>query len=331
MLLNFFETNPIPFENKINWRFKNIKYFSIISSLLLNKESIDKKFVLYSNFLNSKYKKYELIKLILLKRNNSILSIQRNIKKYLIRKQMKTYYIIQEIILKRENSALMIEKHFRSFLIRKHFKLILENDAIFLYDFPETLINQICILSTLKEYFYNKIKEKKIELSIQLYKPKLRLKFEYSKYLKCYYVPLKKNKVLKKKFNVNFIVNEEKIIDPRYTIINDSKGNFFNVINSFMIFKRLKQKTLFIKSNYKEPKLWEELFVLKKNKNINYDELSINSKTDISNEMQKNQNDSIYCVNKFCIISILKNKKNKCEKVKTCKKVSFKENVELID
>ena len=331
MLLNFFETNPIPFENKINWRFKNIKYFSIISSLLLNKESIDKKFVLYSNFLNSEYKKYELIKLILLKRNNSILSIQRNIKKYLIRKQMKTYYIIQEIILKRENSALMIEKHFRSFLIRKHFKLILENDAIFLYDFPETLINQICILSTLKEYFYNKIKEKKIELSIQLYKPKLRLKFEYSKYLKCYYVPLKKNKVLKKKFNVNFIVNEEKIIDPRYTIINDSKGNFFNVINSFMIFKRLKQKTLFIKSNYKEPKLWEELFVLKKNKNINYDELSINSKTDISNEMQKNQNDSIYCVNKFCIISILKNKKNKCEKVKTCKKVSFKENVELID
>ena len=331
MLLNFFETNPIPFENKINWRFKNIKYFSIISSLLLNKESIDKKFVLYSNFLNSEYKKYELIKLILLQRNNSILSIQRNIKKYLIRKQMKTYYIIQEIILKRENSALMIEKHFRSFLIRKHFKLILENDAIFLYDFPETLINQICILSTLKEYFYNKIKEKKIELSIQLYKPKLRLKFEYSKYLKCYYVPLKKNKVLKKKFNVNFIVNEEKIIDPRYTIINDSKGNFFNVINSFMIFKRLKQKTLFIKSNYKEPKLWEELFVLKKNKNINYDELSINSKTDISNEMQKNQNDSIYCVNKFCIISILKNKKNKCEKVKTCKKVSFKENVELID
>jgi hypothetical protein len=327
MLLNFFETNPIPFENKINWRFKNIKYFSIIS----NKESIDKKFVLYSNFLKSEYKKYELIKLILLKRNNSILSIQRNIKKYLIRKQMKTYYIIQEIIVKRENSALMIEKHFRSFLIRKHFKLILENDAIFLYDFPETLINQICILSTLKEYFYNKIKEKKIELSIQLYKPKLRLKFEYSKYLKCYYVPLKKNKVLKKKFNVNFIVNEEKIIDPRYTIINDSKGNFFNVINSFMIFKRLKQKTLFIKSNYKEPKLWEELFVLKKNKNINYDELSINSKTDISNEMQKNQNDSIYCVNKFCIISILKNKKNKCEKVKTCKKVSFKENVELID
>ena len=76
MLLNFFETNPIPFENKINWRFKNIKYFSIISSLLLNKESIDKKFVLYSNFLNSEYKKYELIKLILLQRNNSILSIQ---------------------------------------------------------------------------------------------------------------------------------------------------------------------------------------------------------------------------------------------------------------
>ena len=134
MLLNFFETNPIPFENKINWRFKNIKYFSIIS----NKESIDKKFVLYSNFLKSEYKKYELIKLILLKRNNSILSIQRNIKKYLIRKQMKTYYIIQEIILKRENSALMIEKHFRSFLIRKHFKYPIIPDSL---NFAKNLVN----------------------------------------------------------------------------------------------------------------------------------------------------------------------------------------------
>ena len=331
MLLNFLETNLFPFENKINWRFKNTKYLSTISSFLTNKKSIDNKFLLYSIIVESEYKKYELMKLILFKRMNSILCIQRNIKKYLIRKKIRMYYIIKEIILKREKSILMIEKHIKSFLIRKHFKSLLKNDALFLYDFPQELINQICILSTLKEDFYNKLKEKKIELSIQLYKPNLRLKFEYSKYLKCYYVPIKKNKVFKKKFNVNFIINGEKIIDPRYLIINDSKGNFFNVINSFMLFKKLKQRTLFIKSNYKESKMWEELFVLKNYNNINYDELSINSKTDISKELEKNQNHTNCCVNKIHIIPILKNKKTKHEKLKICKKVSFKENIELID
>ena len=326
MLLNFLETNLFPFENKINWRIKSPKYLSTNSSFPLNKKSIDNKFLLYS--IN---KKYELIKLILFKRSNAILCIQRNLKKYLIKKQIKVYCIIKEIIIKREKSILMIEKHIKSFLIRKHFKSLLKNDALFLYDFSQELINQICILSTFKDNFYNKLKEKKNELSIQFYKPNLRLKFECSKYLKCCYVPIKKNKVFKKKFNVNFIINGEKIIDPRYLIINDSKGNFFNVINSFMIFKRLKQRTLFIKSNYKEPKLWEELFILKNYNDINYDEVSINSKTDISKEIEKNQNDNNCCVKKIRIVSILKKKKNKREKINICKKVSFKENVEILD
>ena len=136
MLLNFLETNLFPFENKINWRFKNTKYLSTISSFLTNKKSIDNKFLLYSIIVESEYKKYELMKLILFKRKNSILCIQRNIKKYLIRKIIIMYYIIKEIILKREKSILMIEKHIKSFLIRQHFKSLLKNDALFLYDFP---------------------------------------------------------------------------------------------------------------------------------------------------------------------------------------------------
>lgn len=328
MLLDILENYQIPFDGDKILRIKN-SIMIYKKSFFLSKYSFND--TVYQNDSKYDFKKYELFEKIIQTRKNSAILIQKNFRKFILKNQLKMYFLISNIILKREKSVVLIQKNFRNYSIQKHFKTLLSNDAIFLYDFPIDLLNSICILSNSKEQFYEKIKNNKIELSIQLYKPNILLKFHYSKYLKCYYVPLKKNKVLKKKFNVNFIVNEEKIIDPRYTIINDSKGNFFNVINSFMIFKRLKQKTLFIKSNYKEPKLWEELFVLKKNKNINYDELSINSKTDISNEMQKNQNDSIYCVNKFCIISILKNKKNKCEKVKTCKKVSFKENVELID
>ena len=148
MLLNFLETNLFPFENKINWRIKSPKYLSTNSSFPLNKKSIDNKFLLYS--IN---KKYELIKLILFKRSNAILCIQRNLKKYLIKKQIKVYCIIKEIIIKREKSILMIEKHIKSFLIRKHFKSLLKNDALFLYDFSQELINQICIFSTFKEQF----------------------------------------------------------------------------------------------------------------------------------------------------------------------------------
>ena len=182
------------------------------------------------------------------------------------------------------------------------------------------MLNSICILSTSKEKFYEKINNNNIELSIQLYKPNIILKFNYSKYLKCYYVPLKKIKLFKKKLIVNFIVNGERIIDPRFSIINDSKGNFFNVINSLMIFKKLKQRSPIIKSNFKEPKIWEELFVLKQHRKLSFDTSSLSSKTDISKEMEKNQSEYISFYNrakninknkKTVLHSILKHRKKK--------------------
>ena len=332
MLLNFLETNQIIFENKINSRFKHSKSLSIISSILERKNILNNT---PSSLTEEESKKIELIKLILKTRKNLVLCLQRNLRKYLMKKKLKTYFIIKEIILKREKSALIIQKKFRNFLIKNHFNSLLQKDAIFLYNFPEDLFNKICILTTSKENFYKKLNKKNFELSIQIYKPNIRLNFEYSKYLKCYYVSLKKFKIIKKKLSINFIINNEKIIDPRYSIINDSKGNFYNVINSFMIFKKLKQRSPLIKSNFKEPKFWEELFILKNNKN--YDNFSISSKTDISKEVEKNFGEYTSCIHRIKrkkIKSILKNNKNNKNiyvKKEMCKKVSFREEVELLD
>ena len=102
-----------------------------------------------------------------------------------------------------------------------------------------------------------------------------------------------------------------------------------------MIFKKLKQRSPLIKSNFKEPKFWEELFILKNNKN--YDNFSISSKTDISKEIEKNFGEYTSCINRIKrkkIKSILKNNKNNKNiyvKKEMCKKVSFREEVELLD
>ena len=337
MLIDILETHQFSFENKKNIRIKN-PIFLPSKSFLLRKNSTNELDFIESNEEN---KKFEIIKTIIQKRKTSSILIQRNFRKYIIEKHLKSYFLIRNLLFNREKAALLIQKNLKNYFIQKHFKSLLKNDALFLYDFPKDLLNSICILSTSKEKFYEKINNKNMELAIQLYKPNLFLKFSYSKYLKCYYIPLKKNKLFKKRLTVNFIVNNEKIIDPRYSIINDSKGNFFNIINSFMIFKRLKQRSPIIKSNFKEPKVWEELFVLKQHRKLSFDTSSLSSKTDISKEMEKNQSEYISFYNranninknkKTVLHSILKHrkKKNKNEKNKI-KKVSFRNDVEFLD
>ena len=295
MLIDILENYQITFEGEKNLRTKP-SHFMSKKSFLLSKYSFND--TIFQNDSKDDIKKNELIQKIIQSRQNSAILIQRNFRKLLLKNQLKMYILISNIILRREKSVLLIQNSFRNYSIQKHFKSLLKNDAIFLYDFPIDLLNSICILSNSKEEFYKKINNNNIELSIQLYKPNILLKFHYSKYLKCYYVPLKRIKIFKKRLIVNIIINGEKIIDPRFSIINDSKRNFFNVINSFMIFKKLKQRSPIIKSNFKEPKIWEELFQLKHHRKLSYDTLSLSSKTDISKEMEKNQGDYTYIYNR---------------------------------
>ena len=340
MLIDILESHQFTFGNKKNLRkkypiFLNSKYF------MIKQNSINDHINLFES--NEENKKLEIIKMIIFKRQISSIIIQRNFRKFLVNKHLKKYLMLYKLLCKREESVLILQKKLRNYFIQKHFKSLLQNDAIFLYDFPKDLFNNICILSTSKEKFYEKINNNNIELSIQLYKPNLILKFNYSKYLKCYYVPLKKIKLFKKKLIVNFIVNGERIIDPRFSIINDSKGNFFNIINSLMIFKKLKQRSPIIKSNFKEPKIWEELFVLKQHRKLSFDTTSyLSSKTDISKEMERNQGDftSIYnrtnnnnnnIKKKKVLQSILKTKRNNNNVKNRIKKVSFRKEVEFLE
>ena len=339
MLIDILESHQFTFGNKKNLRkkypiFLNSKYF------MIKQNSINDHINLFES--NEENKKLEIIKMIIFKRQISSIIIQRNFRKFLVNKHLKKYLMLYKLLCKREESVLILQKKLRNYFIQKHFKSLLQNDAIFLYDFPKDLFNNICILSTSKEKFYEKINNNNIELSIQLYKPNLILKFNYSKYLKCYYVPLKKIKLFKKKLIVNFIVNGERIIDPRFSIINDSKGNFFNIINSLMIFKKLKQRSPIIKSNFKEPKIWEELFVLKQHRKLSFDTTSsLSSKTDISKEMERNQGDYTSIYNrannnnnkkkKKVLQSILRTKRKNNNVKNRIKKVSFKKEIEFLD
>ena len=337
MLIDILESYPLTFENKKNIRIKNPIFLSSKSFLLIKNIMNDLVFI----ESNEENKKFEIIKRIIQKRKISSIIIQRNFRKFLVKKHLKTFLLIRNLLFKREKAALLIQNSLKNYNIKKHFKSLLKNDAIFLYDFPKDLLNSICILSISKDEFNKKINDKNLELSIQIYKPNLFLKFSYDKYLKCFYVPFKKIKLFKKRLTVNFIVNGEKIIDPRYSIINDSKGNFFNIINSFMIFKRLKQRSPIIKSNFKEPKIWEELFILKNHRKLSFDTSSLSSKTDISKEMEKNQNEYRPIYNrgnnnnkkKIVLQSILKSKKNNNNKINKSKikKVSFRNEVEFLD
>ena len=63
------------------------------------------------------------------------------------------------------------------------------------------------------------------------------INFKYCKYLKCFFLPLSNLRVIKRLYRVNFIINNNAIIDPRYEIDTDNKGNFYNLIHKNMIYR----------------------------------------------------------------------------------------------
>ncbi len=280
-----------------------------------------------------------LIKKILSERKKYIIKIQSQIRRFLKYKKYKKFLIIKNLLEKRNKFIKLIQSHFKTFLIHKHFKKLLENEALFFYKFPIDLIDKLYIIPNQNNDLKKKAKEHKLNLSMQIKSPKLILDFQYSKYLDSYYLPIKKIKLFKKHIYITFKVNGENILDPRYSIINDSNGNFYNIITPKMIYRKIKERP--IQQKYEEKKQWEELFILKKDKrNLSYDASSISSKTDISKELNKNLGD-IYNNNNnntnindikninMPIRPILKNKslKNCCSNKK--KKVTFQNKIDF--
>ena len=138
-------------------------------------------------------------------------------------------------------------------------------------------------------------------------------------------------KLFRKKMKVNFIINGNKVIDSRYEVGNDSKGNFYNIIYSTMIFKKLKQRSpkVDFKNKTFKMKKWEDFFVLNNSshhqcKKLSFDNSSISDHTDISKEMNGNINFSQIA---SIIKPILKSKNSFMKESR--KKVSFSQTVQF--
>ena len=336
MLLGIFDNDNFTYSNLL---FKRRRINTICLSI---KKTIHKTIKSQSTPNLNSEKELRIRKLLLLtklikQRKNSAIKIQSHIRKFLIYKKIKKFFAIKELIEKRKKNIILIQNHFKTFLIHKHFKNLLENEALFFYKFPIDLIDKLCLISNsekLKEMYT----QNKLNLSMQLKSPKINFNFEYSKYLDCYYIPIKKIKLFKKHILINFQVNGEKILDPRYSIINDTNGNFYNIITSNMIYRKNKEKSFVKNKFFNDDKQWEKLFILKTRKrSFSFDASSISSKTDISKELNKNldnQNNINYNNNNNKkenkqIHSILKNNHLMKNKKVCLKKVTFSNKIEF--
>ena len=261
-------------------------------------------------------KKKVMLYFILQKRLFYIKTIQHYYRRYSLLLKIKKNILLYKLIQFREKNAVQLQSYFRMRQCKKHFNKLLSNDALFLYSYPLT-----------------EGKEEKINsIVLSLHKPNINANFHYSKYLNQFYLSINKVKLFRKKMKVNFIINGHKVIDSRYEVGNDSKGNFYNIIYSTMIFKKLKQRSPKVDFKNKKFKMkkWEDFFVLNnsshhQSRKLSFDTSSIISdQTDISKEMNSNIN---YIQITSIIKPILKCKnsfmKDKRKKVSFCKTVQF--------
>ena len=333
--------------------------FSTISNIFLSRKNyslhlskklfsiIKKKSVINNNIntiCNLHKKRQFFINIIIKTRKNCIIKIQCQIRRFLIYKKIKSFKIIKYIIKQRIKSIKLIQSKIRMIICRNDIKELLNNDALFFYKFPNELLDKIFLNSNIND-LKKQLQNNKLNISMIIQKPKMNLDFKYNKYLNSYYISIKKIKLMRKIILVNFKVNNEIFIDPRYSITDDKEGNFYNVLTSKMFHRKRKEKNLFqnIKKEIKkeEEKHWEELFMLKSRKRLmSFDASSISSKTDISKELDKNLGET-FCNqvitsnnndnDKKPLQSILKRKNNKNEKISFGKRVSFNKKIEFCE
>ncbi len=343
MLLDIFVDEFSSYSNIFRKRKRYSIYFSKRILSLYKKKPITKP--INQNIEDLKLKKNFLINQIINLRKKYIIKIQSIIRKFLLYKKFKGFLFIQNIIYKRIESIILIQSIFRMGICRKNIKELLNNDALFFYKFPLDIINKICILSSKSEELKNQLKNNKLNLSLLIHKPKMNLNFKYSKYLNSYYISIKKIKLMRKNILVNFQINGETIIDPRYSIIDDKGEKFYNVLTSKMFYRKNNKEKLLMKIDKKinyEKKQWEDLFIIKakRKRSMSFDASSISSKTDISKELDKNMgeiyNNQVFQSNNYQkekkpLQSILKRKTSKNDNLKFKKKVCFDNKIEFCE
>ena len=343
MLLDIFVDEFSSYSNIFRKRKRYSIYFSKRILSLYKKTYIPNS--INQNNEDLKLKKDFLIKKIINLRKKYIIKIQSTIRKFLLYKKYKGFLFIKNIINKRIKSIILIQSIYRMGICRKNIKELLNNDALFFYKFPLDIINKICVFSSKTEELKNQLKNNKLNLSLLIHKPNINLNFKFSKYLNSYYISIKKIKLMRKNILVNFQINGETFIDPRYSIIDDKGEKFYNILTSKMFYRKNNKEKLFTKIDKKkdnEKKQWEDLFIIKtkRKRSISFDASSISSKTDISKELDRNMgeiyNNQVFQSNNFQkekkpLQSILKRKSSKNDNLKFKKKVCFENKIEFCE
>ncbi len=266
----------------------------------------------------------EIIFNILNQRKKNAIKISSFLKRKFNRIHFKKNFLFNQILHKRFFLISKIQANIKGYLVKKSIQKIFNYEYVFFYRLSPNLKNK----NEKKNIPNNK---NDVRCKIKSFKNK-EFKFKYCRALNCFYLPLSKIRVLKREYKINFIINGQQIIDSRYQVDTDNKGNFYNIIIKKMIFRMKKNDTeMEIQNNYNNynsnNKYWESIFEIKKIKRPNsYDSLSI-SNSNISNEPNIAPVYESEISNKNNIKSILKNPLKKVESIGDNKKEKKNRNV----
>ena len=271
----------------------------------------------------------ELILTILTQRKKKAILISSFLKKKYNRISFKKKFLMNLILQKRFFLISKIQSNIKGYLIKKSITKIFNCEYIFFYRLSPDLSPTISKNKISKNK--NKNNKNEVRCKIKAFNNK-EFKFIYCRALNCFYLPLSKIRVLRREYKLNFIINGKQIIDSRYQVDTDNKGNFYNIITKSMIFRFKKiDKEIEIQNNFNNynsnNKYWESIFEMKKIKKANsYDSLSI-SNSNISNETNVAPVYESEISTKSNIISILKNPLKKVESIGDNKKEKKNRNV----
>ena len=273
----------------------------------------------------------ELILTILTQRKKKAIQISCFLKRKYNRIYFKKKFLLDLILQKRFFLISKIQSNIKGYLTKKSITKIFNCEYIFFYRLSPDLSTTISKSKISKENNKNNKNKNDVRCKIKAFNNR-EFKFIYCRPLNCFYLPLSKIRVLRREYKINFIVNGKQIIDSRYQVDTDNKGNFYNIITKPMIFRYKKtDKEIEIQNNFNNynsnNKYWESIFEMKKIKKANsYDSLSI-SNSNISNETNVAPVYESEISNKNNIISILKNPLKKVESIGDNKKEKKNRNV----
>lgn len=256
---------------------------------------------------------------IINQRKINAVKISSFLKSKLIIIKKKRERVINFILKKRLEYIITMQKNIRRYIVWKHFKKILYTcKFVFFYS----------IDGSLKKKFFNVNGLKTLNIKILNIKTKEVLyTLEYSKYLDVYFLPIPIKGPLKKRLFVNFIFNQQCIIDPRYEVGCNEKGEYCNIIYHSSLYRTnffSRFKSVDVTPRYK---YWENIFKMKNTKKKNYNGDSSNSVSGISIDQYLGTNAPTEIATNEKIKPILKtNDNHKIKKVKE-KKVEFSNNI----